>query len=51
MTHEEILITAERQIEMKLLRHERNYQALRATLVQKYTEEGVKKVEEKILGH
>ena len=48
MNHEEILARAEREIEVKLIRHEQEFQKLRAILVDKYGEEGVRKVEEQI---
>ena len=51
LTHQEILLQEERALAMQGFRLENEYQELRATLVKKYGEDGVKKVEEQIYGH
>jgi hypothetical protein len=45
MTMTEELVTMDRELSMKLMRHELQFQRLRAGLVEKYGEDGVQKVE------
>ena len=48
LTHNQLLAKFDRELEAKFAANEREHQRLRAILVEKYGEEGVRKVEEKI---
>lgn len=48
LSHEQMLAMLEREVAVLHMRNEVEFQELRAGLVERYTEEGVKKVEEGI---
>ena len=50
MTYTEELNAAERELDLQLMIHSREHDKLRAELVEKYGEEGVRKVEKQIEG-